>query len=415
MSLQDLKASLPIEAVVNRSVPLKKQGANLVGLCPFHGEKTPSFTVSPQRQRFHCFGCGADGDVIDFQVRITGRPFREVCDQLAAEAGVTLIKTQPKHQGVFKPLKRKDTPSSLPDGLLERFRGWQRGLKGAEGYLAKRGIPIEVAEQFGAGFLPAGESVEAGFSGPRLLLPHTDPDGQIVSLYGRSFSDDKAIKHRHLSGTKGLLNASALKEKGPLYVAEGAFDVMALRAAGASKVVGIWGVDGVDLRLFAKQTEVILAFDTDQAGQQAVAKFRDDFRYLGAKVSVLQVQGKDVAEDWLAGALRLPGETKDPLLELKLMISRLGDAPHPHLKLGWPGYVSMAQRFALKHLDRALSLGWTLEELFSLPWNSSSGGGAVWVLAGFEGEITVEQDRILVGQLVYRKTDVTGELPFITV
>jgi DNA primase len=410
--IKELKSSLNIEDVISRYLPVRKRGANLVGLCPFHSEKTPSFTVSQQMQRFHCFGCGADGDVIDFLQKVTGQSFSQVVSSLGVEKETRFPGPTSKPRSVFKPLKARLTPSPLSGDVLERYTSLQAHLEGAKDYLSGRRIPLEVAAEVGAGFLGAKE-VFSTIRGPCLVLPHTVPDGSIVSLYGRSIDPAarKEDRHRHLRLPKGLLNAPALLLPGPLYLVEGAFDLLAMRAAGVQKVVAVWGLEAVDLRWFSRQTEVILALDRDDAGQQASIRLREQLRYLGAKVTDLDFDGKDVAEAWAAGSLTVSPSRLDCNADLKRKMLRLGDAPEPHLNGGWSMFVAAMARFS-QHIDEALTLGWTLESLFSLPWSPlGTGAGAVWSLADF-GALRVERDRITAGVVAFKRGSPTsGNLP----
>lgn len=433
-TLAAVKERVDIYAVVSRHIDLTKNGSTWRGLCPFHSEKTPSFTVTPGRGTFHCFGCGQHGDAIEFLQRHLGVAFGEAVEQLAALVGVQVGRDKavapPRFQAKFTPPKARPS-ETVPIGReaqapLERWRGQ---IGGAGAYLAARRIPLEVAQAFGAGFLPAGESAAAGFSGPRIVFPHTVPGGEIVNLYGRSTDPQasKAERHRHLPQPKGLLNAQALELDGPLWIVEGAFDALALRAAGVDKVVAVFGLEGFDWAWLRGQREVFIALDADESGRKAAEKLREEARYRGLKVTILDPAAygghKDIAEAWEAHALVLPGvAASDPHADLKALIRGIGGPLDRDLEKTWPTFKALAERFATLYLDAALACGWTLEELFALPTNRAGlDGGALWSVSSFRVErFEVSPDALVAvteegSRLVHRRGSVPpGPLPWST-
>lgn len=395
-TLATLKEKADIYAVVSRHIDLTKNGSTWRGLCPFHAEKTPSFTVTPSRGTFHCFGCNEHGDAVAFLQKHLGISFPEAVEQVASmvciQVGRDKALTPPRFQAKFTPPKARSS-ETVPIGReaqapLERWRGH---IGGAGAYLASRRLPLEVAQAFGAGFMPAGDSAAPGFSGPRVVFPHTVPGGEIVNLYGRSTDPQatKADRHRHLPQPKGLLNAEALGLDGPLWIVEGAFDALALRAAGIHKVVAVFGLEGFDWVWLRGQREIVIALDCDESGRRAAEKLRDEARYRGHKATVLDVGAygghKDIAEAWVAHALVLPGvATIDPHADLKALITSIDGPPEASMVKSWPTFKALAQRFAALHLDAALASGWTLQELFALPTTKAGfDSGAIWSFVAF--------------------------------
>jgi DNA primase len=437
-TLQALRESVSLYDVISRFVDLKKSGADWAGLCPFHGDKSPSFTIAENKKFYHCFGCGAHGDAIDFLQRINGSSFQEAVNQLASEHGLQVGKVQgnqPLRATVrFQPAPKPKTAQGLDASILDKLTQWQADLPDspAMAYLESRKIPLEIAQAVGAGYLPKGdymglnqEGKPTGW-GPRVVFPHTLPGGQLVNLYGRSIDAeaDKGQKHRHLPQGKGLLNAEALALDGPLWLVEGAFDAMALMAAGVQKVVAVFGLDGFDWRWIGKP-ELIIAIDTDEAGQVAARKLMEEAAYRGIKASRFDAYGdhKDAADAWAAGALDVGQQGLDAVQqEVKAIqghITALGDAPDKHLTGLWSAYKTMASRFATFYLADALRAGWTLQEIFGLPATAHGfDGGLIWTLTGFRLDtLEIEPDAIVIkttdgAKMTHRKGASSQRLPW---
>lgn len=431
--LEQLRQQTDLYTVVSRFVELKKVGADFFGLCPFHAEKTPSFSVSPGKHFFHCFGCGAHGDGIDFLMRHRGLDFAAAVQELAAEAGLVLGRTKGKRQPLratarFRPAPAPKTGHEpLGAHQLQLLEEWQQALPGSPGedYLRKRAIPLAVAQELGAGFLPAGQAMAPNAYGPRVVFPHQLPGGQVVNLSGRSTDDDdKKLRHRHLPRAKGLLNVAALKLPGELWLVEGPFDAAALIAAGRRKTVALFGLDGFDWRWLGKH-DLVIATDHDEAGQANAQRLLEEAAYRGLRARRLPAEAlgghKDAAAAWAAGVLDVgPAEVVEPRVEILRLVEGLGDPPDRYLAAGWSGFRAFAVRFATLHLADALAAGWTLEELFSLP-SSRLGGdaGAVWALCSFRCQaVEISSDAIVLvavdgARLVYRRCQVTGRLPWL--
>jgi DNA primase len=181
-------------------------------------------------------------------------------------------------------------------------------------YLQQRGIPLVLAQQYGVGYAAPGTWPHAArdWRGGRVVFPHTTPDGRLVNLYGRAVGTaaqvPKAKRHDHLPGAKGYFNAAALPAgAGPLWVCEGAFDALALLAAGVSRVVAIFGVQGWRWDWVREVRELGFALDADAAGQQQWRQLARQAALRGKQVAVLPAAAygghKDINEAWVAGTL----------------------------------------------------------------------------------------------------------------
>jgi len=206
---------------------------------------------------------------------------------------------------------------------MERYCAALPGSPGAA-YLAERRIPLDVAQRVGVGYAAPGDWAHADEAGRRvrdwhrgrLVFPHANPAGEIVSLYGRAVGDtfrsdfEKRLKHDHLPGAKGYFNAQALAGAGePVTVCEGAFDALALIAAGAPRVVAIFGVNGWRWDWATDARELVFALDADSAGQTGFRDLARAAALRGKRVAYLEPEAyggeKDAAAAWRAGSLTL--------------------------------------------------------------------------------------------------------------
>jgi len=191
---------------------------------------------------------------------------------------------------------------------------FQAALPGSRGaaYLQQRGIPLGLAQQLGVGYAATGRWPHPvrDWRGGRVVFPHTTPDGRLVNLYGRAVGTaeqvPKAKRHDHLPGAKAYFNAAALRAgAGPMWVCEGAFDALALLAAGVPRVVAIFGVQGWRWDWVREVRELVFALDADAAGQQQWHQLARQAALRGKQVRVLPVAAygghKDVNEAWVAG------------------------------------------------------------------------------------------------------------------
>src|SRR5690349_7710099 len=157
--IDELIARADIVEIVGRYVQLKKAGANLMGLCPFHAEKSPSFSVSPSKQFYHCFGCGANGDAIGFLTAYTGASFIEAVQDLAQQVGLTVPDDDVSPADRERHAAQKQRRATLSEVLAKAAQHYQRQLRTderAKAYLKGRGLSGEIAQRFGLGYAPPG-------------------------------------------------------------------------------------------------------------------------------------------------------------------------------------------------------------------------------------------------------------------
>jgi DNA primase len=243
------------------------------------------------------------------------------------------------------------------------FQGALPGSRGAA-YLQQRGIPLALAQQHGVGYAAPGTWPHAArdWRGGRVVFPHTTPDGRVVNLYGRAVGTaeqvPKAKRHDHLPGVKGYFNATALQgDAGPLWVCEGAFDALALLAAGVPWVVALFGVQGWRWDWVREVRELVFALDADAAGQQQWRQLARQAALRGKRVAVLPAAAyggcKDVSDAWATGVLAVdagpvaasggeafavPQHLREPWAERVAIMVIDGGLPHADAeRLAWAG------------------------------------------------------------------------------
>jgi DNA primase len=311
--LDDIRAGVDIVEFVGRFVNLRKAGANWKGLCPFHGEKTPSFMVNPKKGIFHCFGCGVGGDVFGFLMRQDRLSFPEAVRALAKSAGVTL----PEERSTGADSGREELLHAID--LAARFYAealWKPGGARAQKYLAERGIDPDVARRFGLGFAPDGWDtlltfmrsenvseetlVTAGlavardnragvydrFRG-RLLFAIRDLQGRVVAFGGRAFGDEQP---KYLNSpetplyTKGNLLYAAdvaresIRTRNRALIVEGYVDCLMAHQHGFTETVAALGTAFTPAQLAVLRRycdEVVTFFDADAAGQKAAERAQE--------------------------------------------------------------------------------------------------------------------------------------------
>jgi DNA primase len=308
--LDELRARTTLSAVIAPSVKLIRAGREWKACCPFHNEKTPSFTVNDDKGFYHCFGCGAHGDAIRFLTDQRGMPFMDAVKELAAKAGMDVPAPDPQAK------ERAERTATLTDVMAEVAKWYSEqlaGLAGAEArdYLKRRGIEPDVVQRFGLGFAPDSRSalkraldklgedklVETGmlikpeeggetydrFRG-RLMFPIRDPRGRVIGFGGRILGPGEP-KYLNSPDTplfdKGrtLYNidraAPASRNARRLIVVEGYMDVIALDRAGISEVVAPNGTAVTEPqleRMWRLDPSPILCFDGDSAGRKAAIR-----------------------------------------------------------------------------------------------------------------------------------------------
>jgi DNA primase len=317
--IQDLLNRVDIVDVVGRYVQLKKGGANYMGLCPFHNEKSPSFTVSPTKQFYHCFGCGAHGTAIGFLIEYSGLGFVEAVKDLAQNVGMVV-----PDQDRLPPAQRAEVQakSVALSGVMSKacdfYRHQLRGAQHAVAYLKGRGLTGEIAARFGLGYAPDGWDslravfpdydaealVEAGLvidkSGEegggrkrydrfrdRIMFPIRNTKGQVIAFGGRVL-DGGEPKYLNSPETPlfqkgselyGLFEArQAIREAGYVLVTEGYMDVVALAQLGFAQAVATLGTacTPTHVQKLLRQTDhVVFSFDGDAAGRRAARRALD--------------------------------------------------------------------------------------------------------------------------------------------
>jgi DNA primase len=375
--VDEIKAKVDIHSLVSQYVDLKKSGKNYKGLCPFHGEKTPSFMVNPERNIFKCFGCNEGGDVFTFLEKIEGVSFAEAIKILAKRAGVELtqieISPEEKNKEIYK--KINGLAADFYNYLLENHAVGRE----ARDYLKSRGIEEKTIKEFKLGFAPrqptalveflgkkgynSGQLFSAGvaLSGSRglkdrffqrILFPIFNLQGEVVGFSGRIlgegepkylnspdspiFNKSKLLFGLHLAKTEA-------KKSGEIVLVEGNFDVILSHQVGVKNVVAPLGTGFGEsqIALIKRFTENLsICFDTDRAGQAATQRGIELSENAGLSVSVIRVSGgKDPAEvivdrpsEWKKAV-----EKKTPVLDFYLdtFINRFGsDSAESKRKIG---------------------------------------------------------------------------------
>ena len=309
--------------------PIVGEGGHVLrALCPFHGsDRQRSLRVQVHSGRFVCFACGAWGYMDTARVLWREEQQRHAAFRRppAHRQRLTHRRQSPpprsrqpavaaRPRSAEPPAPRVSAPTR-PD-LAQQLAAFQAALPGSRGvaYLQQRGIPLTLAQQLGVGYAAPGTWPHAArdWRGGRVVVPHTTPEGPVVNLYGRAVGTaaqvPKATRHDHLPGAKGYFNAAALQEDaGPLWVCEGAFDALALRAAGVARVVAIFGVQGWRWEWAREVRELVFALDADPAGQQQWRQLARQAVLRGKRVAVLPAAAyggcKDVNDAWVTGVL----------------------------------------------------------------------------------------------------------------
>ena len=208
--IQELLSRADVVEIVGRYVQLKKGGANFMGLCPFHGEKSPSFSVSPSKQFYHCFGCGKNGNAIGFLMDHAGMTFVEAVNDLAQQYGLQVPQDDASPQDRARAAEQRQKQTTLNDVLERAGEAYRKHLKEnnkAVAYLQKRGLSGEVARDFGLGYAPAGwrslASVFPNYDDPLLvesgLVILNAEEGEEEKRYDR-FRDRVMFPIRNIKG-----------------------------------------------------------------------------------------------------------------------------------------------------------------------------------------------------------------------
>ncbi|HVE49749.1 MAG TPA: DNA primase [Casimicrobiaceae bacterium] len=303
--IQTLLSRVDIVEVVDARVPLKKAGANYVACCPFHSEKTPSFSVSPTKQFYHCFGCGAHGTAIGFLMEFAGKSFPDAVEELARDAGLTVPRVERAGDK-----ERREEAADLTELLLTAAKFYKAELrksKRAIDYLKSRGLTGAIAASYGIGYAPdEWQPLERAFEHyddaaleaaglviavdagkrydrfrDRVMFPIHDPRGRVIGFGGRVL-DRGEPKYLNSPETPvfskgrelyGLFQARApIREAGKVVVVEGYMDVVALAQHGVGYAVATLGTSTTPMhaqKLFRLTDTVVYCFDGDSAGRKA--------------------------------------------------------------------------------------------------------------------------------------------------
>ena len=350
-SIEGLKTRLDIVDVVGNYVELKKAGSNFKACCPFHDEKSPSFNVNPQRQIYHCFGCGAGGDAIKFVMEYEKLSYPEAIEKLAAQYNYTL------HYTTNGPKQQR---SQLMEKLNDYYQNLLDKTPQALAYLKERGIFESSIERFGIGYAPSSqqtltfiksnlftmqEAIDLGVAGSeggrsfarfieRITFPIHAPNGSIVGFGGRTISGHVAkyvnSPQTRLFNKSRLLYAyhiakDAIYKRKEMIVTEGYLDVVMLHQAGFTNAVATLGtaLTPEHLPLLRKgDPRIIMAYDGDQAGRNAALKAAKLLSAAGFDGGVILFEGgldpADMIKSGQAEALGAMLRTPRPFIEFVL-------------------------------------------------------------------------------------------------
>ncbi len=311
---QELLHRVDIVDVIERYVPLKKGGANYLACCPFHSEKTPSFTVSPTKQFYHCFGCGVHGNAISFLIEYSGLGYIDAVKDLAASAGMKMPEFEPRSRKQEAGPDLYDIMQRACDYYRERLKNATRAIE----YLKGRGLTGKIAARFGIGYAPEGwQNLQGVFPDyadstlkdaglvvdgeggrrydrfrDRIMFPILNQRGSVIAFGGRVLEDTDPIEGtekgpqgpKYLNSPEtplfekgrelyGLSQARpAVRASGRVIVVEGYMDVVALAQHGIEYAVATLGTatSAVHVQKLLRQTdEVVFCFDGDAAGRKA--------------------------------------------------------------------------------------------------------------------------------------------------
>ncbi|MFC4618021.1 DNA primase [Camelliibacillus cellulosilyticus] len=340
-TIEKIRTSLDIVEIAGEYVQLRKQGRSYLGLCPFHNEKTPSFSISPEKQIFHCFGCGVGGNIYNFIMEIEGLSFPEAIQFLAQKAGIAvpqLDRREHRDREDFEPLYHgMELLTKLYHYLLVTDRYGQAAIK----YLNERGFTREIIDKFQIGFaVDAWETAsrflekrhfdlapfekigmlsKRSFDGKffdrfrgRIMFPIRDHKGKTVAFAGRVLTDEKPKylnspesnifhKGRILYGYD--LARAAIKKKNEAILLEGYVDVIKAHQAGISNAVASMGTALTDeqARLLTRNAEkIIICYDSDQAGIDATLRAAEMVKGQGKTVKIAKMPAGLDPDDYIS-------------------------------------------------------------------------------------------------------------------
>lgn len=334
--IDEVRQSNDIVDVISQYVHLKRSGRNYFGLCPFHNEKSPSFSVSPDKQIFHCFGCGVGGNVFSFLSKIENISFIEAVQNLAARANITLPTLEGNNDSEKEELKAKVYKVNEFTAEFYHQNLYKPEAKPGQEYVKKRKLSNETLKAYKIGFsgkhdelykalkqqgFEDKEILESGLVNKnengkyidryrnRLMFPICDIRGRVIAFGGRVLDDSKPkyinspenvvySKGRHLFG----LNVAKKSDLKKILIVEGYMDVISLHQRGITNVVGALGTaltqnQGWLLRRNSEQ--VILGFDSDGAGQTAILRSIEILQNMGCDMRILQMEGAKDPDEYI--------------------------------------------------------------------------------------------------------------------
>ena len=334
--IEQVRQNNDVVDVISQYVHLTRKGRNYFGLCPFHNEKSPSFSVSPDKQIFHCFGCGVGGNVITFVSQIEGLNFVETVQMLAERANIQLPTLQ--NNGDTQREILKDKVYKVNEFTAEYYHQnlYKPQAKMAQEYVKKRQLTNETLKSFRIGFsgkfdelyqelkkqgFQEQEILESGLVNKnergqyidryrnRLMFPICDARGRVIAFGGRVLDDSKPkyinspenvvySKGRHLFG----LNVAKKGDTKKLLIVEGYMDVISLHQRGITNVVAPLGTALTEQQgwLLRKNSEqIILSFDSDDAGIKAKLRAIDILQKMGCDLRVIQLEGAKDPDEYI--------------------------------------------------------------------------------------------------------------------
>ena len=357
--IEEVRQNNDIVDIISQYVHLTRKGRNYFGLCPFHNEKSPSFSVSPDRQIFHCFGCGVGGNVYTFLMKIEGITFREALEQLAEKANIQLPTLENSADTAREELKAKVYNVNEFTAEFYHQNLYKPVAKIAQEYVKKRRMNNETLEAYKIGYsgkfdelykalkaqgFGEKEILESGLVNKndngtyidryrnRLMFPICDARGKVIAFGGRVLDDSKPkyinspenvvySKGRHLFGLNVAKKDSAKK----ILIVEGYMDVISLHQRGITNVVGALGTALTEQQgwLLRRTTEqVILGFDADGAGQTAIARSMEILQKMGCDMRVLHIEGAKDPDEFIVkfgeGRFKLAIDNAISLVEFKV-------------------------------------------------------------------------------------------------
>ncbi len=374
--VDEIRQRTDLVSLIGEYLTLEKRGKNMVGLCPFHSEKTPSFTVSPEKQLFHCFGCSASGNVFSFIMKMDNLTFTEAAHSLAKRAGIRIPErgTPPGKKDVLR--EQIYQLNHLAARFFAYYLKKNPAGKDASQYLRERGIDQDASEVFMLGYAPRGWDNFTRFAGGkgytpelmlqaglvsaregggvydrfrhRIIFPIFHVNGKVVGFGGRALDEGEKAGPKYLNSPEtpvfqkgavlyGLhLAREQMRRDNTAVVVEGYTDVIAAHQAGLKNVVASQGtaLTSAQGRLLRSQAEtVIIAYDADSAGEAAAWRGLKILRDAGCMVRVAELPaGSDpdslIREKGAAQFLKLIGNAA-PLVEYQLfkLKERSGSAP----------------------------------------------------------------------------------------